>query len=72
MSQIQRWSQPPGVFLTTEPDGEYVTHADHVADRAELVRLLKVFYEASTHYQNEDGNCDCEDCDKVKEILEGA
>jgi len=68
MSQLQRWSQPPGVFMTTEPDGEYVTHADHVADRAELVRLLKVFYEASTHYQNEDGNRQREIADVEEEI----
>ena len=53
MSQIQRWSQPPGVFMTTEPDGEYVTHADHVADRAELVRLLM-------KYRTSEGHEDCE------------
>ena len=72
MSQLQRYRMENGSAVFEHPEGNWVTYANHLADRAELVRLLKVFYEASTHYQNEDGNCDCEDCDKVKEILEGA
>ena len=42
-----------------------------VAALAERDRLLKVFYESSSHFQNEDGGCDCADCQDVKEILGG-
>jgi len=47
---IQRWKVSASgaafggkctAIIVTEPDGDYVTYADHIADRAELVRLLK-------------------------------
>jgi hypothetical protein len=40
MMDIQRWTHD-GIYMTTQPDGRYVEYADHIADRAELVRLLK-------------------------------
>ena len=43
----------------------------HVAREAELKRLLRVFYEASSHYQNEDGGCDCDDCQAAVDALQG-
>jgi hypothetical protein len=44
MGEIQRWEHhaPMGVSEMAKVDsGNYVTYADHIADRAELVRLLK-------------------------------
>lgn len=32
--QIERWSLPRGVTISSEMDGEFVFYSDHVADRA--------------------------------------
>jgi len=68
MSQLQRYRMENGSAVFEHPEGNWVTYANHLADRAELVRLLKVFYEASTHYQNEDGNRQREIADVEEEI----
>jgi hypothetical protein len=33
----------PTIIETTEKDGEYVTYTDHIAEEAELMRLLKEY-----------------------------
>jgi len=71
---IQRWTHD-GIYMTTQPDGRYVEYADHLADWAELVRLLKEYREEHRQkrecelYQN-DEDLRCPRCRAV-DALEG-
>jgi hypothetical protein len=71
MMDIQRWTHD-GIYMTTQPDGRYVEYADHLADRAELVRLLKEYHRQHlfTARKNYCKRCECAACKGV-DALEG-